>query len=72
MEKEYLCDKCEIEMEIFDVGILATLEDECDFTTKMICLCKSCIIERETELKKELSLIQYAIKQNVKNARQNI
>jgi len=66
MEKEYMCDKCEMEMEIFDIGILASLQDECDFTTKMICLCKSCTIEREKELKHELQVIQYAIKQNIK------
>lgn len=69
MEKQldYCCDKCEVEMEIFDIGILASLQDECDFTTKMICLCKKCTLEREVELKKELQLIQYAIKQNIKN-----
>lgn len=66
-EKEYVCDKCEVEMEIFDIGILATIEDECSFTSKMICLCKPCTIERESELKKELQLIQYAIKKNIKN-----
>jgi hypothetical protein len=69
MEKEYICDKCEVEMEIFDIGILASIEDECDFNTKMICLCKPCTIERETELKKELQLIQYAIVQNIKGCR---
>lgn len=69
MEKEYMCDNCEIEMEIFDIGILASLQDECDFTTKMICLCKTCTIEREKELKKELQLIQYAIKQNIRNGK---
>lgn len=47
---EYICDKCEIEMEIFDIGILASLEDE------------YCMIEREKQLKKELQLIQKAIK----------
>lgn len=67
MEKEYICDKCEVEMEIFDIGILASLQDECNFTTTMICLCKPCTIEREIELKKELQLIQYAIKHNIKN-----
>jgi hypothetical protein len=65
MKKEYICDKCEVEMEIFDIGILASLEDECDFNTKMICLCKPCTIEREIELKKELTLIQTAISQNI-------
>ena len=63
--KEYVCDKCNIEMEIFDVGILATLENDCSFSSKMICLCKNCTLEREKELIKELQLIQYAIKQNV-------
>ena len=62
---EYMCDNCEVEMEIFDVGILASLEDECNFTTKMICLCKPCTIAREKELKQELRLIQYAIKSNI-------
>jgi hypothetical protein len=62
MEAEYICDKCNIEMEIFDVGILASLEDECHVATKMICLCKNCMIEREKHLKKELQLIQNAIK----------
>lgn len=66
MEKEYMCDKCEVEMEIFDIGILGNIEDECNFTSKMICLCKPCTIEREVELKKELQLIQYAIKRNIK------
>ena len=68
MEKEldYCCDKCEVEMEIFDIGILASLQDECEFYTKMICLCKPCTLEREIQLKKELQLIQYAIKQNIK------
>jgi hypothetical protein len=65
-ELDYCCDKCEIEMEIFDIGILSSLEDECNFTSKMICLCKPCTIEREVELKRELALIQYAIKQNIK------
>lgn len=65
MEKEYVCDKCEVEMEIFDIGILASIENECDFTTKMICLCKQCTLDREKELTKELQLIQYAIKQNI-------
>ena len=65
-ELDYCCDKCEVEMEIFDVGILSSIEDKCDFTTKMICLCKPCTIEREIELKKELVLIQYAIKHNIK------
>lgn len=65
MEKEYVCDKCEVEMEIFDIGILASIENECDFTTKMICLCKKCTLDREKELTKELQLIQYAIKQNI-------
>jgi hypothetical protein len=64
---EYMCDKCEVEMEIFDIGILGNIEDECNFTSKMICLCKPCTIEREKELKKELQLIQYAIKKNIKN-----
>ena len=67
MEKEYMCDKCEVEMEIFDIGILGNIEDDCNFTSKMICLCKPCTIEREVELKKELQLIQYAIKRNIKN-----
>ena len=66
MEKEYMCDKCEVEMEIFDIGILGNIEDDCNFTSKMICLCKPCTIEREVELKKELQLIQYAIKRNIK------
>lgn len=69
MEKEYVCDKCEAEMEIFDVGILASIEDECHFTTKLICLCKDCTIYREKELKQELQLIQYAIKQNIRNGK---
>lgn len=69
MEKEYCCDKCEVEMEIFDIGILATIEDDCEFTSTMICLCKPCTIEREKELKKELQLIQYAIKQNIRNGK---
>ena len=69
MEKEYMCDKCEVEMEIFDIGILGNIEDECNFTSKMICLCKPCTIEREVELKKELQLIQYAIKHNIKNGK---
>jgi hypothetical protein len=64
MKKEYVCDKCEVEMEIFDIGILASIEDECDFNTKMICLCKPCTMKREIELKKELQLIQLAIKVN--------
>ena len=58
---EYICDKCEVEMEIFDIGILASLEDECHVATKMICLCENCMIEREKQLKKELQLIQKAI-----------
>ena len=71
MEKEldYCCDKCDVQMEIFDIGILGNIEDECNFTSKMICLCKTCTIEREKELKKELQLIQYAIKQNIRNGR---
>jgi hypothetical protein len=69
MEKEYMCDKCEVEMEIFDIGILGNIEDDCNFTSKMICLCKPCTIEREVELKKELQLIQYAIKRNIKNGK---
>ena len=54
MEKEldYCCDKCDVQMEIFDIGILGNIEDECNFTLKMICLCKLCTIEREKELKK--------------------
>jgi hypothetical protein len=67
MEKDYCCDKCEIEMTISEVGILSSLTDDCDFTTKLICLCKPCTIQREKELKQELQLIQYAIKQNIKN-----
>jgi hypothetical protein len=67
IEKEYVCGNCEVEMDIFDIGILASLEYECFFTTKMICLCKSCTIEREKELKKELELIQSAIRQNIRN-----
>ena len=66
MEKEYMCDNCEVEMEIFDIGILGNIEDDCNFTSKMICLCKPCTIQREVELKKELQLIQYAIKRNIK------
>ena len=58
---EYVCDKCEVEMEIFDIGILASLEDDCHVATKMICLCKNCMLEREKQLKKELQLIQKAI-----------
>jgi len=69
MEKDYSCDKCEVEMEIFDIGILGNIEDECNFTSKMICLCKPCTIEREKELKKEIQLIQYAIKQNIRNGK---
>lgn len=69
MGKDYVCDSCEVEMEIFDIGILASMESECDFTTKMICLCKQCTLEREVELKKELQLIQYAIKQNIQNGK---
>lgn len=69
MEKEYMCDNCEVEMEIFDIGILGNIEDDCNFTSKMICLCKPCTIEREVELKKELQLIQYAIKRNIKNGK---
>ncbi len=67
MEKEldYCCDKCEVEMEIFDIGILSSLEDECDFTTNLICLCKPCTLKREVELKRELAIIQYAIKHNI-------
>jgi len=65
-ELDYCCDRCEVEMEIFDIGILGNIEDECSFTSKLICLCKPCTIEREKELKKELQLIQYAIKQNIK------
>lgn len=64
--KDYVCDNCEVEMEIFDVGILATIEDDCDFTSQMICLCKQCTINREKQLKKELYLIQSAIKRNIK------
>jgi hypothetical protein len=56
-------------MEIFDIGILATIEDDCEFTSTMICLCKPCTINREKELKKELQLIQYAIKQNIRNGK---
>ena len=66
-QMDYCCDKCEVEMEIFDIGILASLQDECNFTTTMICLCKPCTIEREIELKKELRLIQLAIVNNIKN-----
>ena len=66
---DYCCDKCEVPMGIMDLGILASLQDECNFTTVMICLCKPCTIEREIELKKELQLIQYAIKKNIKNGR---
>ena len=69
MEGEYVCDKCEVEMEIFDIGILAIIEDECDFTATMICLCKQCTLDREKELKKELQLIQYAIKNNIQNGK---
>jgi hypothetical protein len=69
MEKEFICDNCEVEMEIFDIGILGNIEDECNFTSKMICLCKPCTIQREVELKKELQLIQYAIKHNIKNGK---
>ncbi len=69
MEKEYICDKCEVKMDIFYIGILASIEDECDFNTKMICLCKPCTIERETELKKELQLIQCAIVKNINGCR---
>jgi hypothetical protein len=65
MEKDYVCDKCNVEMEIFDVGILATMEDECDFNSTMICLCKDCTINREKQLMKELNLIQTAIKNNI-------
>jgi hypothetical protein len=65
MEKDYVCDKCNVEMEIFDVGILASIEDECDFNSTMICLCKKCTINREKELIKELNLIQKAIKNNI-------
>ena len=68
MEK-YMCDNCEVEMEIFDIGILGNIEDECNFTSKMIRLCKPCTIQREVELKKELQLIQYAIKHNIKNGK---
>jgi hypothetical protein len=49
---DYCCDKCEVPMGIMDLGILASLQDECNFTTVMICLCKPCTIEREIELKK--------------------
>ena len=45
-ELDYCCDKCEVEMEIFDIGILSSLEDECNFTSKMICLCKPCLLLR--------------------------
>jgi hypothetical protein len=69
MEKEYTCDNCEVEMDIFDIGILGNIEDECNFTSKMICLCKPCTIQREVELKKELQYIQYAIKHNIKNGK---
>lgn len=69
MEKEFMCDSCEVEMDICDIGILGNVEDECNFTSKMICLCKPCTIDREKELKKELQLIQYAIKQNIKNGK---
>jgi hypothetical protein len=62
---EYVCDNCDVEMEIFDVGILASLESECSFTTKMICLCKPCTFQREKDLERELKLIQYAIKRNI-------
>jgi hypothetical protein len=72
MEKEYMCDKCEVEMEIFDIGVLGNVEDECNFTTKMICLCKPCTIEREKELQIELKYIQYAIKRNIKNGKSTL
>ena len=64
-ELDYCCDKCEIEMEIFDIGILSSVEDECSFTSNLICLCKPCTIAREVELKRELAIIQYAIKHNI-------
>jgi hypothetical protein len=70
MEKEYICDNCDVEMEIFDIGILASIEEECSFTTKMICLCKPCTLQREKDLEKDLKLIQYAIKSNIKLIKQ--
>lgn len=66
MEDNFICDKCDVSMTIWDVGILASSDDFCDVTTEMICLCKKCLIQREIELKKELSLIQTAINQNIK------
>jgi len=69
MDIEYMCDRCEVEMEIMDIGILSSINNECDFTSKMICLCKPCTMEREKELKIELQHIQYAIKKNIKNGK---
>ena len=66
MEMEYVCDKCDVGMTIWDVGILASNEEFCDTTSEMVCLCKKCLVQREIELKKELTLIQTAITQNIK------
>lgn len=65
MEKEYVCDKCDVDMTICDIGILASNEEFCDTTSEMICLCKTCLVQREKDLKNELKLIQSAIQQNL-------
>ena len=69
MDIEYMCDRFEVEMEMCEIGILASINNECDFTSNMICLCKPCTMEREKELKTELQHIQYAIKKNIKNGK---
>jgi hypothetical protein len=46
--KDYICDKCNTEMSIMELGYLGSDDESCSPFTQLTCLCKKCYNDRES------------------------
>lgn len=44
--KDYICDKCNTEMSIMELGYLGSDDESCSPFTQLTCLCKKCYNDR--------------------------
>ena len=56
--KDYNCDICNNDMEIREVGILASLDDSCSPQSVMVCYCKKCMEDRLMFLLSQIGITQ--------------
>ena len=46
--KDYICDKCNTEMSVMELGFLGSEHNSCNPFMELECLCKKCYNDRES------------------------